>query len=995
MDQVSNTHPHHDVVSPNSSSERPPRSASLLDTTTPVSTVRDLLQSSLGNAYTLEHELAGGGMSHVFVAREIALGRQVVVKVLPPEMAASVSMERFKREITLAARLQHPHIVPLLNAGEAGGLPWFSMPFVEGESLRAHLAHATPSLHDTLEILRDVALALEYAHARDVVHRDIKPENILLTGRTAVVMDFGIARAITAASDVHDSATLTALGTIVGTPAYMAPEQAAGEVAGPAADIYAWGLVAYEMLAGAHPFASRTAAQALLAAHIAERPAPLGSLQKDLPSALTALVDQCLAKDPADRPAGAAAILAQLGALALASPARGLRRAPLIGTAALIVALLAGSLAWVWRGSEQRRWAREDALPAARQLASDDRALAAFLVLQRAVALVPTDTAVVHALETSEDTVSIATSPPGATIAVRDYVTPDSAWHVVGVTPVTNALLPHGYFRWRISKAGVGDYVTAPKTDREMRFPLDSAMHAPPGMVYVSGNTWGDMIAFMGWVGPFRLPSFLMDRYEVTNREYQAFVDQGGYEQPLYWADSFTLHGHSLARDSAMRLFLDRTGRPGPSTWEGGRYPAGRADYPVSGVSWYEASAYAAFAGKSLPAVAQWYLAAPPELARFTVRVSNISHTDLAPVGAFNGLGPFGTFDMAGNVAEWTVNALDADRRYILGGDWRAQSYLFDDADARAAFDRSPANGIRCVRNVVPLPPAVSAPSKALERNFASFTPASDAVFAAYRHMYAYVPGPLNAKVDSAVENARDWRKERITLDAAYSGERLSAYLFLPKNVKPPYQTIVFFPSARVLQLTNSRSLGDTAYFDYIVQSGRAVLYPVYQDTYERRFRRGLPGANQAIDLSIQRSRDLGRSLDYLDTRPDIAHDRIAYLGVSMGSAEGVMYATLAQDRLATVVFLDGGYFLGKAPPGGDQADFAPRMKKPVLMVNGRYDFTFSYEKSQLPFFRMLGTPDSSKRHVVLETPHDVLALRPALVSAVLGWLDRYLGVVR
>ncbi len=960
-----------------------------------MSTARDLLQSSLGLAYTIEHELAGGGMSHVFVAREIALGRQVVVKVLPPELAATVSLERFKREITLAARLQHPHIVPLLNAGDAGGVPWFSMPFVEGESLRALLAHTTPSLEDTLAILRDVALALEYAHARDVVHRDIKPENILLTGRTAVVMDFGIARAITAASDVHASATLTALGTIVGTPAYMAPEQAAGEAAGPAADIYAWGLVAYEMLAGAHPFASRATVHSLLAAQIAEVPPPLGSVRKDLPRALTALVDQCLEKDPAARPTGAAAILATLRALGSAAPVSRLRRASLIGTAALVVALITGSLAWAWRGSEQRRWAREDALPTAQKLVADDRALAAFLVLQRAATAVPTDTMVMHALEAREDTVSITSSPTGATVAMQDYVTPDSAWHVVGATPLNRQLLPRGYFRWKVSKAGVGEYVTAPMTAHQMRFPLDSAMRAPPGMVYVSGSTWADIIGFMGWVGPFRVPSFLMDRYEVTNREYQAFVDQGGYAQPRYWADTFVLLGHPLSRDSAMRLFRDRTGRPGPSTWEGGRYPPGRADYPVSGVSWYEASAYAAFAGKSLPAFAQWFLAAPPDVARFTVRVSNISHTEVAPVGAFKGLGPFGTFDMAGNVAEWTVNALDQDRRFILGGDWRAQSYLYDDPDARSAFDRSPENGIRCVRNVEPLAPAVSAPIKALERNFATFTPASDAVFAAYRHMYGYGHTPLNAKVDSAAENARDWRKERITLDAAYAGERLTAYLFLPKNVKPPYQTVVFFPSARVLHLTNSRALGDTAYFDYIVQSGRAVLYPVYQDTYERRFRHGLPGANQEIDLSIQRSRDLGRSLDYLDTRPDIAHDRIAYLGVSMGSAEGVIYATLAQDRLATAIFLDGGYFLGKAPPGGDQADFAPRMKKPVLMVNGRYDFTFSYEKSQLPFFRMLGTPDSSKRHVVLETPHDVLALRPALVSTVLGWLDRYLGAVR
>ena len=276
-----------------------------------MSTIRDLLQSSLGNAYTLEHELAGGGMSHVFVAREIALGRQVVVKVLPLEMAASVSMERFKREIMLAARLQHPHIVPLLNAGEAGGLPWFSMPFVEGESLRAHLAHTTPSLHDTLEILRGVALALDYAHARDVVHRDIKPENILLTGRTAVVMDFGIARAITAASDVRDSATLTALGTIVGTPAYMAPEQVLGEAVDERADIYAWGVMAYELLSGAHPFGSTRDVRQLVSAHLTVTPSRL-TAHPELGAPLVELIAACLEKDSARRPRSATHLIAAL-----------------------------------------------------------------------------------------------------------------------------------------------------------------------------------------------------------------------------------------------------------------------------------------------------------------------------------------------------------------------------------------------------------------------------------------------------------------------------------------------------------------------------------------------------------------------------------------------------------------------------------------------------------------------------------------------------------
>ncbi len=181
---------------------------------------------------------------------------------------------------------------------------------------------------------------------------------------------------------------------------------------------------------------------------------------------------------------------------------------------------------------------------------------------------------------------------------------------------------------------------------------------------------------------------------------------------------------------------------------------------------------------------------------------------------------------------------------------------------------------------------------------------------------------------------------------------------------------------------------------NYIIQSGRAVMYPIYEETYERRINFFLPSASQAIELTTDWYKDAARSLDYLATRPDIDSGKLAYHGVSMGSAAGVTITTLLQDRLKTAIFLDGGYFLEKPPPGGDQADFAPRMKKPVLMVNGRYDFTFPLDKSQEPLFRMLGTSEEDKKHVVLETPHDVTEQRPQLVRAVLDWLDRYLGRV-
>jgi tetratricopeptide (TPR) repeat protein/tRNA A-37 threonylcarbamoyl transferase component Bud32 len=268
--------------------------------------LREELQQTLGTAYTLERELGGGGMSRVFLAEEKALGRKVVVKVLPPEIAAGVNVDRFKREIQMSARLQHPHIVPVLLAGEMGGVPYYTMPFVEGESARARLQRTGAlQITEVIGILRDVAKALAYAHERGIVHRDIKPDNVLLSGGSATVADFGIAKAIAAAKSETDTgglSTLTQMGSSLGTPAYMAPEQAAADPStNHRADIYAFGCMAYELLAGRPPFVAKTP-QRLLAAQMGETPEPIKSLRLDTPDTLAELVMRCLEKDADNRP---------------------------------------------------------------------------------------------------------------------------------------------------------------------------------------------------------------------------------------------------------------------------------------------------------------------------------------------------------------------------------------------------------------------------------------------------------------------------------------------------------------------------------------------------------------------------------------------------------------------------------------------------------------------------------------------------------------------
>jgi serine/threonine-protein kinase len=284
----------------------------------PIDPLLNQLQESIRGTYAVERELGGGGMSRVFLAREIALDRHVVVKVLPDHLLGGVSIDRFRREIQLAAQLQHANIVPVLAAGELHGLPYYTMPFVQGESLRERMRRvgAMP-IADVIALLRDVTRALAAAHAHGIAHRDIKPENILISGDAAVVTDFGIAKALAAAKRsvapddavTDDGSTLTQLGTSLGTPAYMSPEQAAGDPStNHRADIYSLGVVAYEMLAG-QPLFETTSAHTLVTSHMTEQPVPIETRRKETPPALAGIVMRCLEKNPDNRPQTATAVL--------------------------------------------------------------------------------------------------------------------------------------------------------------------------------------------------------------------------------------------------------------------------------------------------------------------------------------------------------------------------------------------------------------------------------------------------------------------------------------------------------------------------------------------------------------------------------------------------------------------------------------------------------------------------------------------------------------
>lgn len=983
--------------------------------------------SKLG-PYLIESLLGAGGMGEVYLARDTRLDRTVAIKILPAHLSSNPDLhQRFEQEARSISKLQHPNICVVHDIGSQDGIDFMVMEYVAGQTLDKLIPSGGLPTDQAVKYAVQIADALSRAHASGIVHRDLKPANIVVDQSGLIkVLDFGLAKLATPASLAASAsapmptiATMTTTpGVIVGTLAYMSPEQAEGKPVDGRSDVFSFGSVFYEMLSGSRAFDGQSSA-ALLAAVMRDDPKPLTQFKRDIPAEVRQIVRRCLRKDPAARYASGAELAQELKTcrdllfpesgvtLSPARIAREIRRPRIMLPILLAIILITAGAVWGVRRAREVRWAHDVAVPQISQLADQGKFGAAYDLATKAEKLIPGDPSLEKLWPLISYQTSLESTPPGADVFRKGY-DDTTAWQPVGKTPLTNIRQPRGMFIWKFEKPGFGTvlrttsalfgwYPPAPGHAVEGAVTLDEAANIPPGMVRVSPAHYSKMLFIPGYEGmpELDLKDYWIDQYEVTNRQFKAFVDQGGYQKREYWKIPFRDGEKQLSWDEAMARFRDSTARPGPKDWIQGEYPKGQDDFPVMGISWYEAAAYAEFAGKSLPTIFHWNRAAGPVSASYIVPASNFGRAGILPVGSKQDMGPWGAYDMAGNVKEWIWTEAESGKRYVLGGAWDEPNYMFIDPDAQSPFLRTANIGFRCVKYIDPesVPKVAMDPMPSPRRDLSKEKPVSDELFRAYRSLYSYDKAPLNATVEPYGKDEEFWTAQKITYAAAYGNERAIAYLFLPKKGKPPYQTVLFFPGSNAL-LLRTFVIYSTASLDAILKSGRAVLYPVYKGTYERGDGMESDVANTSSawrDHVIMWVKDASRAIDYAETRPDLNHEKLAYYGYSWGAELGGLIPAV-DTRIKVNVLTLAGLDFHRSLPEVDVINFISHVKQPTLMLNGRYDFFFPVEETQEPFYRLLGSPKDQKKHLLYETGHNIP--RNELIRESLDWLDLYLGPV-
>jgi len=990
-----------------------------------------LTKGTMVSHYRIIQKIGAGGMGEVYLAEDTKLKRQVALKFLSPHLWQDEDCRaRFKREAQAAAKLSHPNIITVFEVSEFQGRPFFAMEHVEGRSLREFSADKDLSIEQILELGIQICEGLNDAHEKGVTHRDIKPSNILIDSHgRAKIVDFGLA-------SVVGSDQLTKTGSTLGTIGYMSPEQVRGEAVDHRTDLFSLGTVLYELIIARRPF-QRDSDAATLHAITHETPEPLSRYRTHVPSELESIVRRALEKDREKRFQSANEVLQQLEELRgqmteaeakvvdLRVIQRILKKPRVAIPLSVILAFLAAAMFFIYQHRTNVQQARE-LLPQIEELAQVEKYFEAFDLAVEAEKHIKNDPKLDSLMPLISDRLSVITQPQGAHVHLKPFAplrTGEQQEHYVGITPISDLRIPCVDHIVRLEKEGFApeERLASSRLTRiegwafgssgnniEIEVQLSEWEKIQENMVFVPRGDY----ELVGWGSPttaeVQLDDYFIDKYEVSNKSYKAFIDSGGYQRKEYWAFSFINDGKELTWKEATELLKDRTGLPGPRGWINQNFPEDQQHYPVTGITWYEAAAYAEFAEKSLPTIFQWEKAARAGRFTHTTGVvmpwgymnpketvknrANFEGSGLCPVSEYEfGISPYGCYNMAGNAKEWCRNEMNGG--YIVaGGSCEDPAYMFAYYGSLSGFHSSSSLGFRCVRNTSDKDSDQGAMTIKLETEIPSYTPVDAETFQSFLSHYQYDKRPLDAQVVEVKETA-DWSREKVTFDGG-DGDRIIAYLYLPKHAAKPYQCLSFIPGGNVFWASPVPWNAEWLLAPHI-KAGRAVLAVVPKGAVERRW--GSDYSDPELhtvryrEETVLYATEFSLGLDYLSTRGDIDMDKIAYVGLSWGACDGPIFASV-ENRYSSAILVGGGFDKSdlRKLPEANPIHFAPYVMCPVMLLNGKYDEITAYGTSAQSLFNLLPEP---KKLALVEGGHcPTLEVRVPVVEE---WLDETLGPVK
>jgi len=687
-------------------------------------------------------------------------------------------------------------------------------------------------------------------------------------------------------------------------------------------------------------------------------------------------------------------------------------------TAVVLISVALGF--WFYVRDAHRKWARNQ-LSRIEELVQSGKTFDAFDLAVQARAYLSAEPALTRLMPLMADTFSVKTEPSAARVYLRRF-TPDESGkspprQLIGTSPMIDHEIARGDYILSVEKDG---YVTVERTistslwqdGRGVALPppirieakLAESGQAPDRMVSVPGGDY----RIVAWRRPtdarVRLNDYFIDKFEVTNAEYKEFVNAGGYLKRQFWKYPFIKEGKTLSWEEAMREFRDRTGLQAPRVWSNQNFPEGSGEQPVTGVSWYEAAAYAAFKGKQLPTIFQWEKAARNGVATFagvtmpwgiltetTDYRANFKGAGTMPVDSFEfGMSPYGCFNMAGNVAEWCLN--DTTRGFITsGGSWEDPPYLFGQYGTYPGFYSSNKLGFRCVLNARETTSDQGAMRINLDDEVPTYTPASEASISEWLKHYQYDQTSLEAQVVE-IKETDEWRREAITYNGAQN-DRVTGYLYLPKNYKRPLQVIHLMPAGDVTNRFRSLSDSIELQWEPLIKSGRALFAVVLRGYIGRDWPSGYvdpdPATIEYREMLANATIDERRGLDYLATRRDLDLGRLGYLGPSGGTTK--LIVTSVEPRYRSIALTGAGAkkYYARMVADANPINFVSHIRAPKLMLHGRYDEADPLKTEAEPLFRLMREP---KRLVVYEGGH--VPEFSFLIRSLNDWFDETLGRV-